>query len=187
MSEQVASHTAASPQKLCDRRNMLHAGAAFLALPFTTILSFGCTPSLKSPTRDAERPPENPKNKTKNNPIMETDMQIQYLEIVTKDVETACTLYSKMHGVSFSGPDQNLGGARTARLANGGMLGIRAPMHDQEKPVVRPYILVKNIKAAVAAAADCGAVIAVPPMEIAGHGTCAIVIQVGIESGLWQL
>ena len=60
-------------------------------------------------------------------------------------------------------------------------------MHDAEKPVVRPYILVEDIEATVAAAADSGAEIAVPPMKLAGHGTCAIVIQGGIESGLWQL
>ncbi len=46
-------------------------------------------------------------------------MRIHYLEIVTTDVETVCTLYSKMHGVTFGDADQNLGGARTARLANG--------------------------------------------------------------------
>jgi predicted enzyme related to lactoylglutathione lyase len=169
------------------RRSVLHAGAAFLALPSITILNLGCTPNHTSATRDAERPLENPPKKTKNNTFMETVMHIQYLEIVTKDVETACTLYSKMHGVTFSDPEHNLGGARTARLANGGTLGVRALMHNAEKPVVRPYILVKDIEATVAAAADCGAVIAVPPMEIAGHGTCAIVIQNGIESGLWQL
>ena len=169
------------------RRNVLQAGAALLALPSTTILNLGCTPNHTSATRGAERPLENAPNKTKNNTFMETVMHIQYLEIVTTDLETACTLYSKMHRVTFSDPDQNLGGARTARLANGGTLGVRAPMHNAEKPVVRPYILVKDIEATVAAAADCGAVIAVPPMEIAGHGTCAIVIQDGIESGLWQL
>jgi predicted enzyme related to lactoylglutathione lyase len=114
-------------------------------------------------------------------------MQIHYTEIVTTDVEAICTLYSKMHGVTFGDADQSLGGARTARLANGGMLGVRAPMHDGERPVVRPYILVEDIEAAVAAAAKSGAEIAVPPMKIAGHGTCAIVFQSGIEAGLWQL
>jgi len=114
-------------------------------------------------------------------------MHIQYLEIVTAEVDAACTLYATMHGVTFSDPDQTLGNARTARLEDGGMLGIRAPMHSAERPVVRPYILVQDIEAAVAAAAHSGAVIAVPPMPIAGHGTCAIVIQNGIEAGLWQL
>jgi uncharacterized protein len=118
---------------------------------------------------------------------MEPLVHIQYLEIVTNDVETACALYSRMHGVTFSDPDQNLGGARTSPLAGGGAVGIRAPMHAGERPVVRPYMLVKDIVAAVATAAKSGAVIAVPPMELSGHGTCAILIQDGIESGLWQL
>ncbi len=34
---------------------------------------------------------------------------------------------------------------------------------------------------------DLGAEIAVPPMELPGHGTCAIIIHDGIESGFWQL
>jgi predicted enzyme related to lactoylglutathione lyase len=113
-------------------------------------------------------------------------MQIRYLEIVTTDVQAICTLYSKIHGVTFGDADQNLGGARTARLANGAMLGVRAPMHDGERPVVRPYILVEDIEAAVAAATKSGAEILVPPMKLPGHGTCAIVYQGGIESGLWQ-
>ena len=94
MSEQVIkliTYIAASPEKLWDRRNVLHAGAAFLALPFTTMLNLGCTPNHTSATRDAERPLENPPNKTKNNAFVETVMHIQYLEIVAKDVETACT------------------------------------------------------------------------------------------------
>ena len=117
----------------------------------------------------------------------ETRADIHYLEIVTKDVAAACALYTRMHGATFSDPDQNLGGARTAPLASGGTLGIRAPMHAAERPVVRPYFLAGDIAAAVAAAAESGAVIAVPPMEIPGRGTCAILIQDGVESGLWQL
>jgi predicted enzyme related to lactoylglutathione lyase len=60
-------------------------------------------------------------------------------------------------------------------------------MRETEKPVVRPYMLVSDIKAAVEAAEKNGAEIAIPPMEIPGHGTFAIVIQGGIESGLWQV
>ena len=114
-------------------------------------------------------------------------MKIHYVEIVTKDVDAACALYAQAYGVTFGKADQNLGGARTVKLDGDGMLGIRAPMHDGEKAVVRPYVLVKDIKTAVAAAAKAGGEVAVPPMEIPGHGTCAIVIHGGIESGLWQL
>ena len=114
-------------------------------------------------------------------------MKIQYLEIVTPDVDAVCETYARIHDVKFGVSDQNLGGARTAKLANGGMLGVRAPMHDAEKSVVRHYIVVEDIQAAVDAAAKSGAEVALPPMELAGHGTCAIVIQGGIESGFWQL
>jgi predicted enzyme related to lactoylglutathione lyase len=114
-------------------------------------------------------------------------MRVHYLEIVTKDVDATCELYSGIHGVAFGDADQSLGGARTAQLTDGGMLGIRAPMHDGEKSVTRAYILVEDIEAAVTAAANSGAEIAVPPMKIPGHGTCAIYVQGGVEGGLWQL
>ena len=52
-------------------------------------------------------------------------MRIHYLEIVTADVDAACKLYSQLHGVTFGDVDQRLGGARTATLANGGMIGNR--------------------------------------------------------------
>ena len=114
-------------------------------------------------------------------------MHIHYLEIVTPDVNDICAHYSKVHGVTFSDRDPNLGGARTAKLTGGGLLGVRGPLRDTETPVVRPYVLVDDIAASVAAAADAGAEIALPPMKLPGHGTCAIVIQGGIECGLWQL
>ena len=170
-----------------NRRDVLRAGLAFVAFPYTTILDFGCKSDQKSTNRNAERSPDNPENKNENDIGIGEAMKIQYLEIVTTDIETICSLYTKMLDVTFGDPEESLGGAHTARLANGGTLGIRAPMHDGEKPVVRPYILVEDIEAAVAAAADAGAEIAVPPMEIAGYGTCAILIKSGIESGLWQL
>ena len=114
-------------------------------------------------------------------------MQIQYLEMVTPDVNAVCEMYAQVHGVRFGESDQSLGGARTAKLANGGMLGVRAPLRDTENPVVRPYMLVENIQATVDAASEAGAEIAMPPVEIPGHGTFAIVIQGGIDSGFWQL
>jgi predicted enzyme related to lactoylglutathione lyase len=53
--------------------------------------------------------------------------------------------------------------------------------------VVRPYWLVKDIDAAVAAIAEAGGKVAVPPMTISGHGTIAIYLQGGNDHGLWQL
>ena len=61
------------------------------------------------------------------------------------------------------------------------------PIPDAEKPVARPYILVEDIREAVAAVADSGATTAVTPMEIPDCGQCAIIIQGELETGLWQL
>lgn len=114
-------------------------------------------------------------------------MQVHYLEIVTADVDASCKLYSATSGETFAEADQSLGGARVAQMKDGGKLGIRAPMHDGEKPVMRAYMLVEDIEAAVAAVTESGAEMMVPPMEIPGHGKCAIYIQGGIEAGFWQL
>ena len=113
-------------------------------------------------------------------------MLIEYLEIVTPDVEATCAALEKLHGVRFGAPEAGLGNARTAELKGGGKLGVRAPMHESEHPVVRPYLLVGDIEAAVEAAQAAGAEIAHPPLEIPGHGTFAIYIQGGIQHGLWQ-
>ncbi|MCO5787247.1 hydroxylase [Pseudomonas sp. G11-1] len=114
-------------------------------------------------------------------------MQIQYLEIVTKDVDAVCAVYAAMNGVEFGKPDAGLGNARTAPLAGGGLVGVRAPLRETEDPVVRPYWLVEDIEAAVSAVVEAGGQIAVPPMEIPGHGTFAIYLQGGNDHGLWQL
>ncbi|MFG0326458.1 MAG: hydroxylase [Phycisphaerales bacterium JB037] len=113
-------------------------------------------------------------------------MQVQYLEIVTPAVAETCEALSEMHGVEFSEPIAELGNARTAELKGGGRLGVRAPMRDNEQPVVRPYLLVDDIRAAVAAAEAEGAAVAVPPMEIPGQGTFAIYFLGGIQHGLWE-
>jgi len=114
-------------------------------------------------------------------------MRIQYLEIVTPDVKETCEAISKAHGVKFSEPVAELGNARTADLEDGGRFGVRAPMRDSEKPIVRPYVLVDDIEAAVKAAEAAGAQVALPPMKLPGQGTFAIYILGGIEHGLWQL
>jgi len=149
-----------------NRRTALRQGAASLAIPAAALISPGCTQPRQTVQRGA--------------------VKVHYLEIVTPDVDGACNFYSMMYGVTFGDPDPDLGGARTADLDGGGMLGVRAPLRDTETPVVRPYVLVDDIGAAVSAAASAGAEIAVMPTQISGYGQFAIVIHGGIESGLWQ-
>ena len=143
-----------------------------LAATVVVLSVLNCT----SPKTDLDQP-SNPK---------EHAMQIQYLEIVTKDVDAVCAIYAAANGLQFSEPVAGFGNARTAPLLGGGMVGVRAPMRESEEPVVRPYWLVGDIESAVAAAVDRGGEVAHPPMQIPGGGTFAIYIQGGIEHGLWQ-
>ncbi len=113
-------------------------------------------------------------------------MKVQYLEIVTPEFDAMCLQYSTIYGISFSEPDANFGGARTAKLEGGGLIGVRGPLRDTETPVVRPYMLVDDIDSAVKSAVEAGAEVAMPPMEIPGHGMFAIVIHGGIECGFWK-
>jgi predicted enzyme related to lactoylglutathione lyase len=112
--------------------------------------------------------------------------RIYYLEIVTPEVDGVCAAYAAANGLLFGDPVPALGNARTAPLPGGGWVGVRAPLRDSEEPVTRPYWLVEDLAAAVAKAAESGAQIALPAMEIPGYGTCAIYIQGGVEHGLWQ-
>ena len=80
-------------------------------------------------------------------------VQIHYLEVVTKEVDAVCAAYGAANGVHFGEPDAGLGGARTAPMLGGGLVGVRQPMHETEALVVRPYWLVDDIGAAVASAA----------------------------------
>ena len=116
----------------------------------------------------------------------EETMLVQYLEIVTPDVDATCASLEKLHGVRFGEADAGLGYARTAALESGGLIGVRAPLAEHEEPVVRPYALVDDIESAVTAAEAAGAEIAIPPTEIPGHGKFAIYILGGIQHGLWQ-
>lgn len=114
-------------------------------------------------------------------------MKIQYLEIVSHDVEAVCKAYEVTNSVGFSEPDEFLGGARTCTLADGSMVGVRGPLRDNEEPVVRPYWLVEDIEKAVEKIEEAGGQIAVPPMEIPGKGKFAIYILGSNDHGLWQL
>jgi predicted enzyme related to lactoylglutathione lyase len=125
---------------------------------------------------------------TMDHPVVgeEGSMKVCYLEIVTGEVDAVCTAYAAANDLEFGEPDAVLGNARTAALPGGGLVGVRAPLRESEMPVVRPYWLVEDIASAVAAAEEAGAQIALPPMELPGHGTCAIYIVGGVEHGLWQ-
>lgn len=114
-------------------------------------------------------------------------MKIQFLEIVTPDVAATCATYEATTGVVFGDPVPEFGNARTADMPGGGLVSIRAPMHEAEEPVVRPYWLVDDIQAAWDAAIAAGAEEAHPPLEIPGRGTFAIYILGGVHHGLWQL
>ena len=118
----------------------------------------------------------------------EKPLQVYYLEIVTPDVDATCASLEKVHGVTFGEPQPELGNALTAPLAGGGLLSVRAPMAEHEEPVVRPYLLVDDIEAAVEAAREAGGQIAMPATEIPGRdGRFAIYFQDGIQYGLWQI
>jgi hypothetical protein len=114
-------------------------------------------------------------------------MRIHYLEIVTREVDAVCAAYEAANGVRFGAPDAGLGNARTLALPGGGRVGVRLPLHESQEPVVRPYWLVDDIEAALAAAVEAGGEVAHPPLEIPGQGTFAIYLHGGVHHGLWKL
>jgi predicted enzyme related to lactoylglutathione lyase len=109
-----------------------------------------------------------------------------YLEIVSNDVDTLTALYQRMHDLSFGPRDPDLGHARVASQADGGLIGIRKPLAGHEQPIMRAYLAVEDIQQAVRTAEESGAMIAYPPTRQGYHGTFAIVIQGDVEHGLWQ-
>lgn len=114
-------------------------------------------------------------------------MKVHYLEIVTPDVESVCATHCRLHGVRFGEPVAALGNARVADLDGGGSMGVRAPMHESELPVVRPYFLVADLEAAIKEAAAAGAELAHPALALPDLGSFAIFIQGGVHYGLWQV
>jgi predicted enzyme related to lactoylglutathione lyase len=65
-------------------------------------------------------------------------------------------------------------------------VGIREPLAAHEQPIIRTYLAVENIEQAVKDAEESGAVIAYPPTRQGQRGAFAIVIQGGVQHGLWQ-
>jgi predicted enzyme related to lactoylglutathione lyase len=112
---------------------------------------------------------------------------VHYLEIVTADVRTTSDFYAEAYGWRFEPEAPELGNAMVATLPDGSMCGIRAPMHDDEKPIVRTYLRVADIDTAVQRAAELGATIALESMEIPGRGKIAIYFLGGIQQGIWQI
>lgn len=168
------------------RRGRFRFVVAWFALLLLTICDVGCKPTDTSTRGSVERTAGDAHNDMKNKTESGNPTKIQYLEIVSPDVDAICKTYEQLYGVKFGEPDANLGFARTTKLSNGTVLGIRAPLRASEEPVVRPYFLVEDIEASLTEAAESSAKIALPRLELTGHGSCAIFIQGGVEHGLWQ-
>ena len=113
-------------------------------------------------------------------------MAVHYLEIVSDNVDTQTALYQRLHGLSFGPPDPDLGQARVATCADGTLVGIRKPLAAHEQPIIRTYLAVEDIQQAVKKAEETGAITAYPPTRQGQRGTFAIVIQSGVQHGLWQ-
>lgn len=171
--------------RIGNRRNVLRLWTASLVVPLFASIGVGCDHQNEESTGDKARVGKSARGEQRNQSGAE--MKIHYLEIVTSDVDALCNQYAATCKTAFSEPDVSLGGARTAALTGGGFVGIRGPLRETETPVVRPYVLVDDIQASVAAAAEGGAEVAIASMAIPGHGTIAVVIQGGIETGMWQV
>nr|WP_197501626.1 hypothetical protein [Hyphomonas sp. Mor2] len=117
----------------------------------------------------------------------EAGLEVQYLEIVTSEVDATCATLSKIHAVEFGAPEPGFGNARIAVLRDGRRLGVRAPLSaDEGAPIVRPYLLVEDMDVAIASAQATGAEFAMLSTEIPGHGKFAIYFQGGLQFGLWE-
>ena len=112
-------------------------------------------------------------------------MTVKYLEIVTPNVDAACAMYSRIYGVEFGAEVPTLGMARTAERPDGTTFSVRAPLADHDGPIVRTYLAVDDMDAAIEAATANGGVVAYGPVEQGDVGTFAIVIQDGVQHGFW--
>lgn len=112
---------------------------------------------------------------------------LYYLEIVTPEVETVRDLFANTYGWSFQPAAPELGNAFVARLPGGSLCGIRAPMHEQEKPIIRTYIRVADVVRAAKQAESLGGRVILPPMEIPGRGKIVIFEHGGIQQGVWEV
>ena len=160
--------------------------AVRVVLLCVTPLLIACTPKASDTFAQPERPTRDGR-KSDQEFKEENAVHVHFLEIVTPEVDATCKALEELQGVNFGEPIAELGNARTATLVSGGRIGVRAPMRETEEPVVRAYVLVEDIEAAVDTAKAAGGEIAMPPTEIPGQGKFAIYILGGIQHGLWQL
>jgi predicted enzyme related to lactoylglutathione lyase len=119
--------------------------------------------------------------------MSEFEHAVYYLDIVTTVVRATSDFYANAYGWEFEAEAPELGNAMVATLPDGSLCGIRAPMNDQETPIVRTYLRVADIDTAVKRAAQLGATVALEPMAIPGRGRVAIYFLGGIQQGLWQV
>jgi predicted enzyme related to lactoylglutathione lyase len=120
-------------------------------------------------------------------PMAVPENTVHYLEIITRDVPGTADFYAKAFGWRFEPAAPELGDAVVAQLPDGSLCGIRAPMHEQEEPIVRTYLRVPDLDAAVAKARQLGATMAIESMEIPGRGKIAIFFLGETQQGLWEV
>lgn len=113
--------------------------------------------------------------------------EVHYVEMVASDVAATRRACEEAHGWRFAEPDPVLGGAVVATLPSGTRCAIRAPLRSDERPVTRTYVRVADVEQAGKRAEAAGAKLALPSMDLEGHGRIAIWIVGGIETGAWQL
>lgn len=113
--------------------------------------------------------------------------EVCYLEMVVEDVDAARKLQEAVHGWRFAAPDPALGGSLVATLPSGVRCSLRARMHEQERLVTRAYVRVEDVERAAQRAQEQGAMLALAPMALEGHGRIAIWFHGGVEHGAWEL
>jgi predicted enzyme related to lactoylglutathione lyase len=112
--------------------------------------------------------------------------QITHVEIPADDVERAKRFYEAVAGWEFGSMDEfpDYWLFRTGE-GTGGALGRRG---QSVGSVIRDYITVPQLEAAVAAAEAHGGSVVTPPQEIPGMGRWAAVTDSeGNEIGLWEV
>jgi hypothetical protein len=97
-------------QRAVTRREIM----AMAAVCITSLPTLGYEPGEEGANNGGPQSAGESESKHTSEPAQGEPMQIHYLEVVTKNVDAACNLYSALYGVSFADPDPNLGGARGA-------------------------------------------------------------------------